>query len=104
MHVVDTGVLSLPVLLLRYPPEVQYLHVDVRRDHPECERMDLHEGLLEQIGEKIPVLLCEGTGAEAPLDTGAIDEEAANDDGCGGEEVPSPLALLVNHDEKGHQE
>ena len=35
VHVVDAGVLSLAVLLLGYAPEVQYLHVDVRGDHPE---------------------------------------------------------------------
>ena len=66
--------------------------------------MDLHEGLLEQVGEKIPVFLSKWAGAQPPLNGRAIDEYAANNDGGGREEVASPLSLLVNHNEEGHEE
>ena len=101
VHVVDAGVLALAIFFLRYPPEVQYLHVNVCSNHPKRERVHLHEGLLKQVCEKIPVLFCEGSGPQTPLNAGAIDKEAANNDCSGREEIAGPLTLLVNHDEKG---
>ena len=42
--------------------------------------MDLHEGLLEEVSEKIPVLFSKGSCPQAPLDTGTIDKDRAYDD------------------------
>ena len=104
MREVEAWVLSFTIFFSRNAPKVENLHICVRCHHAHRKRVDLHERLLEEVSEKIPIFFSERSSAQTPHYACPVNEDAADDDCQGGEKISGPFTFLVDDDKERYEQ